>query len=303
MKNQLGITFSHRHLEYLGLNVLDALNQALTLDFSHLRLGCYWSETEPEKNKYNFAKIDQLLKKCEKANQPVILTVGVKAPRWPEFYWPDYLKNKDTNNLETQARIISFIKKTINQLDHYQCITHWQIENEPLDPSGPDNLTISTEFLNQEIETAKALTTKQIIINFWGNDLLNRKLFEKISNQKNITIGLDLYPKQFVKKIFKQNLYKGYLGLHQPKNKFIKTLNKINQPIIITELQAEPWEANEQGYLAQNPQSISPTQLEKNLRDAQELPVKEIILWGFEYWLWQAKNGNHNYLALIKKNL
>ncbi len=299
----IGITFSHLHLKHLGLDVDEAFKKALTFKFSHLRLGCYWSEIETEKNKYNFEKIEQFLEKCETANQPVILTVGSKAPRWPEFYWPDYLQNKNPHDLEARTRIINFIEKTIKKLDHYNCITHWQIENEPLDPSGPAKLTISAEFLNQEIEAAKTLTNKHIIINFWGNDFLNRKLFKKTANQKNITIGLDLYPKQFVKKILGKNLYKGYLGLHQPQNKLIETLKKLDQPIIITELQAEPWEENEQAYLAQNPQSISPNQLEKNIADAQKLPINEIMLWGFEYWLWQAKNGNYSYMELIKKNL
>ncbi|MFZ5438057.1 MAG: endo-1,4-beta-xylanase [Patescibacteria group bacterium] len=299
----IGITFSHRHLEYLKLDVEPALAKALTLNFSHLRLGCYWSEIEPAKNNYNFSKINQLLEKCEVANQPVILTIGVKAPRWPEFYWPEHIKEKNFTHLVTQQKIINFLEKIVEKLKKYQCITYWQVENEPLDPSGPSNLVIPLSFLKKEIELVKNLDHRKVLINFWGNDLLTRKLIYKIEDQADL-IGLDLYPKQFVKKILGKNIYKNYFGFHQPKNKLLNTLKNINQKIIITELQAEPWEDNEQEYLSKNPASISPTKLEQNILAALELPIEEILLWGFEYWWWQKKqNNNSDYFKVVEKFL
>ena len=94
-------------------------------------------------------------------------------------------------------------------------------------------------------------------------------------------------------------LFRSYTGIHQPKNKLINALKESSKPIWITELQAEPWEKNEKGYFSKNPQSISPEKLIKNINDAKQLPVKEILLWGFEYWLWKEKNGDDSYLTIL----
>ena len=60
------------------------------------------------------------------------------------------------------------------------------------------------------------------------------------------------------------------------------------------ELQAEPWEANEPDYLAQNPQSISPQKIKSFYQKAKQLPVSTIFFWGFEYWFYQLKQNNNN---------
>jgi GH35 family endo-1,4-beta-xylanase len=297
-KKSIGITFSHPHLEHLGLDVSDSLDKALSMNFSHLRIGAYWTEIEKEKNKFDFSKLEKIVKKCEKEKQPIILTVGVKAPRWPEFYWPEHIKEKNPNNKEAQEKIIVFIKKTIKKFKKYSCITHWQVENEPLDQSGPDNLSIPFEFLKREFDVVKKIDNRKIIINLWGNDLLNRDYLKKTEEIADI-IGLDFYPKQFVKKIIGKSFYKNYTGIHQSKNKLIKTLKESKKPIWITELQAEPWEENEKGYFSKNPESISPQKLIKNIKDIKQLPVKEILLWGFEYWLWKEKNGDGGYLTIL----
>ena len=97
-------------------------------------------------------------------------------------------------------------------------------------------------------------------------------------------IGLDLYYKQFVTQIFGKNIYK---GPSQSDSALRKLINSSTKPVWITELQAEPWEKDERGYLSKSPGSISPKQLQQNIERAKKLPVQEILLWGFEYWLWR----------------
>ena len=73
--------------------------------------------------------------------------------------------------------------------------------------------------------------------------------------------------------------------------------------MIITELQAEPWEKDEKGYLSKNPKSISPKLLESNLKKTLSLGVKEILLWGFEYWYYQKSQGDNRYLEVVREYL
>ncbi|MBU1104595.1 MAG: endo-1,4-beta-xylanase [Patescibacteria group bacterium] len=296
---RFGITFSHTHLNYLKIPIDDALDFALEMGFSHLRLGSYWQAIEKSKGLYNFSVLEDLLNRCEKTKQKVIMNVGVKSPRWPEFYWPGYLKEKDFNNLEAKKRTLLFIEKLVKTLKNFSCITHWQVENEPLDPSGQKNLAVPIDFLKEEVELVRKLDSRPIILTLWANDLESRQLFPKVSSISDV-IGLDIYYKQFMKSDKGKSVYEGPRTNNNYLQKIIKTSPK---EMIITELQAEPWEKDEKEYLSKNPESISPKLLESNLKKALSLGVKEILLWGFEYWYYQKSQGDHRYLKIIKEYL
>lgn len=296
MSMKLGITFSQPHLEYLGLSVAAALQTALEYHFAHLRLAAYWNRIERQPGHYDFAELNQLLTQCEKAGQPVVMTIGVKAPRWPEYYWPDFIAVKNPNQDETQQRVLGFIRHTILALQQFNCITHWQIENEPFDPSGPEQLAMSETFLQAEIRLVRELDSRPIITTLWGNDVLTRGFFptaEKLSD----VVGLDIYYKQFVYQLLNHSFHQ---GPRYSANALQKYLQRSTKPVWITELQAEPWEKDTQAYQSAQPLSISPAQLQENVRQAQLLPVEKILLWGFEYWLWRAQQGDERYLEMAK---
>ena len=296
---RFGITFSHTHLNLLKIPVNDALDLALEMGFSHLRLGSYWQEVEKNKGVYNFSKLEGLLIRCEKTKQKVIMNVGMKSPRWPEFYWPGYLKDKNFNNSEARRRTLLFIEKLVKTLNKYSCITHWEVENEPLDPNGSENLAIPIDFLIEEVGLVRKLDNRQIIVSLWADDLESRQLFPEILPISDM-IGLDLYYKRFMKSDKGKPYYEGSKTSDDYLREIIKTSPK---EVIIMELQAEPWEKDIKGYLSKDPESISPKLLESNLKKASSLGVREIILWGFEYWYYQKSQGDNRYLEVIKEYL
>src|SRR5690606_18841192 len=110
----------------------------------------------------------------EQAQQPLVITLGVKAPRWPEFYYPAWIEHKTTSHESTRIAILTLIEKTMQQLQKFSCITHWQVENEPLDPSGPEQEKISLDFLKAEIALVRSLDARPIIVSVWGNDAIKR---------------------------------------------------------------------------------------------------------------------------------
>ena len=59
--------------------------------FGILRLSASWREIE----RYGYEHLDWLLTTAERARQPVLLTVGMKALGWPEFYLPEGLSPSD----------------------------------------------------------------------------------------------------------------------------------------------------------------------------------------------------------------
>lgn len=292
---RIGITFSHPFIQYLGFQTQDALDSALFMGFSHIRLGCYWNRIEIQKDVYDFGEIERILDKCEAASQPIIINVGMKSPRWPEFYIPTYLENGEVGGGEIKERALLFIDATITKLKKYVCITHWQVENEPLDPSGVSNLVIPLSTLKEEVSLVRSLDNRPIIITLWGNEMKKRNLLPIVEPIADV-VGLDIYYKQFRGEIFGKCFYSS------PQTSdayFSKLIHDCDKPILITELQGEPWEKNEQGYLSEKQRSISPELLRNNIKRANTFGVQEIILWGFEYWYYQMKKNNLSYMNIL----
>lgn len=296
----LGTTFSHRKIQDLKLSVTECLIIAFDLNFSHLRLGCYWDEIEKVEGDYDFSQMEKILSECDKIKQKVILTVGVKAPRWPEYYWPKWLNSHDLHSEENQQKIITFIEKCVSFFKKYSCVDYWQLENEPLDPSGPENLTIPQDFLSREISLLKRIDDRKLLISFWMDNFHERSVLE--FDKKVNMLGIDLYYRQFINKIIGKSVYKGPLVVD---SEILKIKNKLSSGFIVSELQAEPWEESEEIYLSGNGQSMSVEILQNNFKKACRLNPSEILFWGFEYWCYRKFKGDLSYLnyinSLIKK--
>ncbi len=292
----LGITFSDTHLNYLKIPINDALDKALGMGFPHIRFGSYWPEVEKEPGVYDFSVLEGLLDRCERAGQAVIMNVGVKSPRYPEFYWPTYLEEKNLGSPEARKRTLLFTKECVEALKRFTCITHWQVENEPLDPTGKDELAVPFDFLKEEVELVRRLDDRPILLTLWGKTLKARGLAPKILSLADV-IGLDIY-------------YRGSgisytsSGPRISHDRLRAFVEKSPIPVIIAELQAEPWEVDIKGYLSENPKSISPELLESNLKRASSIRgVTEIILWGYEYWCYRESQGDSRYLEVVKRYL
>ncbi len=315
-KMEFGVTFSHKHIVDLGLSVDDSLEKLTALPIKWVRLCCYWSEIEKSEEIFDFTEIDKVVNFFKKKNYKVILTVGMKSPRYPEYYIPEWIKNKIeithgkkilTKDRYLLTRTLLFIKTTINHFIEIKSIKVWQLENEPLDPSGDKWLSISEGFLKSEIKLVRRIDKKRkIMVNLWGNELTFRKLYP-IAIRLSDIVGLDLYlrcPATFLK----------YFSIFTGPLDSIKKLRDIGESIVgtkkqlyISELQAEPWEPNEIVTNKDNPKSFLPKHFEENIKYASKINPGVILLWGFEYWLLRKKQGDDRYWnsaksALIKYN-
>ena len=289
----LGATFSHRQAEWLGLHPDETFLEFLQLPLEYVRLGSYWSELEPESGKYVFEPLLKQLRACQKAKKKVVLTVGVKAPRWPEFYFPVWMKPEFT--AENNKALLRFIEKLIQKVRPFECITHWQIENEPLDLSGPQNQTIPLELLLKECKLVRSLDSRPHIVSFWGNEFVSRMNWTMIEGATDV-LGLDIYYRQFAGSLLGLNIYR---GPELRDKELAHELHKIDKPLWLAELQAEPWEKDEKAFRATNPESMSPEILRENFKRASALPVEMILFWGVEYWLWKAQEGDRSYLEIL----
>ncbi|MFS8159012.1 MAG: hypothetical protein ACMG6E_02145 [Candidatus Roizmanbacteria bacterium] len=290
-----GTTFSHRQARLFHLDPLKTLENLLTYKFDSIRLCSYWKEIEKEKGIYDFSATEELVDLCQTRNQKIVLTIGQKAPRWSEFHLPTWAQELSVP--ERHARVLELLKKTTSYFKKYSCITHWQIENEPLDPSGPDRQIISAGFLLSEIEVVKKIDTRPIVATFWGNDPVSKNILDKIAGSVD-RIGIDWYPKIWsLRKFLGPRLIKPRL-LEEDMKQLLETVGK---PYWITELQAEPWKKDLHKGNSDDSSLLSAPDISQSYQSALKIDPEAIFFWGCEYWIWKEKNGDPSYSNAIKE--
>lgn len=297
----LGVTFSPTYTEYLGLDVKKTYLSILDdLKVKNLRIPTYWNDTEKEPGKLNFDNIDFMVSEASKRQAKIILVVGIKQPRWPECFTPDWANKLSVS--ERQQKALDYIQKIVSRYQNQDNITAWQIENEPFVGWFGENCDpLDRTFLNQEIALVKKLDPNRSVVvtdtgewSSWtdamkSSDVLGISLYRKAHNPKFGYITYPFFPTMYT---VKSTVIK---GLFAPQN----------QKTIITELQAEPWTQNgiiDTSVIDQT--KLFPAQdLQNNLEYAKRTGINEIYLWGVEWWYYMASEGHPEYLELVKNLL
>lgn len=304
---QLGTTFSQLQCRYLELDYQTAFRQIAALGFDWLRLCCYWNEIEPKPHQFDFTTLDWLLEECERCGVKVILAVGMKVPRWPEFHFPTWISERHetgSGNTPLDARsptvadyTLRFVEAVVNHTRTAAPIQYWQIENEPftrLEITG--GRFLSNEFVRQEVCLIRQLTAPHQKILLTGSVALpfanaaeDEAAFQECLSLAD-AVGLNVYSKV---PIGQSCLYL------EPHAAFWKTLQswqtrlcEAGKAAWIAEAQAEPWEPDQlvatKGIF--HPSS-SPQRAAALVRKLTALHYQTILLWGCEYWYWHLQQG------------
>ena len=104
---------------------MDAL---LGIGVRQFRLVSYWSDGEPTKGQYDFSSLDWQFQKAEAKHAKIILTVGLRQPRWPECHIPTWATNEPVSVWQPQLE--NYMKAVIDRYKHSPSLESYQIENE-----------------------------------------------------------------------------------------------------------------------------------------------------------------------------
>ncbi len=287
-----GITFSDKYATDLGLDWKDTYIKILDdLNVKHLRLVAYWDEIEPQEGQFNFDIIKWQIEEAQKRDTKIILLVGRKAVRYPECYEPSWAKSIE-NKVVRDAKLYNYVRRTITELQGYEAITMWQIENEPFFPFGECPKT-SEETLKYEVGIAKTLDNRPILVQDSGEGGLWKKTYD-LGNY----LGISMYRKiwyDFWGVFFGNFIYFKYPLAHWSYKIKADILGVPYDKVIVTELQAEPWGPSINSLLSQKEKdkSFSESDFLETISYAQKTGFKEFYLWGAEWWLWEKQVNNN----------
>ncbi len=284
--HEWGITFSHSHVEYLGFEwrtvYLDMLND---LQPQKLRLMSYWENIEPERGKFDYQVVDEMLIEAGKRNIEVILVVGHKQPRWPECHHPTWYA--ELSEHEQEHALMTMLTEAVNHFKQFDAVKIWQVENEPLFDFGHDCPAMSKDLLQEEIELVRSLDDRPILVTDSGE--LGRWL-------PTASVGADLFGTTMYRVV--HNPTTGYFRYPLPplwfrlKAGILNTFHK-PQEILGVELQAEPWFADNMFLYSMEDQNalMNAKIFAQNIEYAKSAGFQNNYLWGEPFCAFRLRYG------------
>jgi hypothetical protein len=299
----LGFTFSQRQAEYLTLPWDEVFGAALDLSPTIIRLGAYWDEIEPYEGVYDWSTLDAQLDLAEERELDVILTVGMKAPRWPEYFLPAWLERRldlddeatVSESEEVRRRTLAFVERVVRRYRDRAAVAYWQVENEPLDPAGPRGWRIAPSFLAQEVKLVRELDTRPVIVTMFVevNPMLlapwrQQEVRSRAAMLLNLgdVLGLDLYPSRGFRAHGRDWYFSWPAWMWKPTVAELHQLSqRMGRSAWIMEAQAEPWEPGRLVYTdAPLSRSVQPSGAAAAVTELRDVGFDMILLWGVEHW-------------------
>ncbi len=282
-----GVVFSQKHAQKLGLdwkeNYLALLDD---LKVERIKVATYWDLLEPEKDNFAFEDLDWQIEEAEKKGAKLLLVIGMKTPRWPECHIPDWAEKLSEE--EQKEEVLNLIKEIVLRYKKEDVIWAWQIENEPFFQFG-ECPWYDEKFLGKEVDLVKSLDSfkKPVLISesgefsFWFKaaklgDIVGTTIYRRVWSKELKTYFYHIFPPTY----------------YSRKAKLINWL--FGKKVICVEMQAEPWGPTllYSSPLKEQKKSMDLQKFKDNLKFAKKTDLKEMYLWGVEWWYWMKEVQN-----------
>lgn len=286
---KLGVSFSVKYAEELGIDYQQALETLLgEVDIHSVRLMSYWDIHEPQNNHYDFSVLDRQLEIARQNNTPVALALGQRQPRWPECHIPNWANQLSTE--DRQSELLSYLETVVTRYKNEPLIESYQLENEAANDLFGICPEFDVDFMQQEYDLIKSIDSDTL-------------LTTNVSNQSGLAlqeptgdkIGFSIYKQAYFPALgqdIQWNFWYVPSWWHGFRAAMSETFTQA--PSFVHELQAEPWGPVETVSLDDATQKkLTDTKIiQRNVDFALQSGMKEVYLWGGEWWYWRLTRYN-----------
>lgn len=329
-KPQFGLFYSAENARFWGLDpqkaYLDLLKEP---EISWVTLPFYWRHSLDNNGNLRIEELLWQAQEAQKKGKEVIITLGVKAPGHPEFFFPEiYQKtlpkgSRLSQSQELREEFFPLLKTVVNQLKEFDNLKAWQLENEPFwNLKSTANWVVDQDFLKEEVKIIRREDQKKrpLLLNhpatsFWDNDWEKTLAFLEEGDY----LGVNIHTKTQTSVVTVLNFWGKALAIPWPKlinvpvysfgplspnlKKYQKAAQEKKLKLIVTELQAEPYSP-----LPQKTQKLVlfpflPEDIERGVELAQKAGFSEITFWGAPFWLSQKNSGKIAWWETVVKIL
>ncbi len=287
---KVGVTFVARYARYFDLNPEETMQAMIDdLGVRQFRLVSYWDEHEHENDKYDFRDLDWQFKKAEESGSKVSLALGLRQPRWPECHMPDWAEYMTMP--EWKEELKEYMGVVIDRYKDSPALESYQLENEFfLKVFGicPDH---TRERLIEEYEFVKQRDPHHPVIVSRSNNAVGFPVNQPRPDEFGISVYKRVWDKTVTKRYFEYPFPAWFYGFLAGGGKILT-----GKDMIIHELQAEPWVP--EGYnlsktsVEEQDKSMNADRLKDRFEYGRATGMKEMYLWGAEWWYWRKVKLN-----------
>lgn len=283
---RVGASFSIKYAQELGLDWKAAYLALLDdVGVKYVRLMSYWDQIEPYDNQYLWGDLDWQMNEAAKRGVKVSLAIGLRQPRWPECHYPDWAKRLPRE--EWHPKLMDYLDDLVTRYKDHPALYSYQLENEALNHWFGECFVHDRDLLKadltKEFELVESIDTTHPVI-------------MSLSDQHGLPTGEptpDIYGFSVYRIVYNTQIAKGYfiyptpIWYHRLRAWIIHVLK--DRPILIHELQLEPWgpAPTPQLSIPEQDRSMSPAQMYKNVDFGRQIGLDEAYLWGAEWWYWR----------------
>lgn len=281
-----GVTFIPRYARSYGMDPKANLQAIIDeLGVRQLRLVSYWNEHEKVRGTYDFTDLDWQFRMAEQSNSKVSLAIGLRQPRWPECHMPKWAEEMPMS--EWSVELKNYMGAVIDRYKSSPALESYQLENEffmTVFGICPDH---TRERLIDEYAFVKSKDSQHPVIVSRSNNWIGFPWYDPRPDE----VGISVY-----KRVWDSNITKRYFEYPLPAwfYSFLGGTGKIatGKDLMIHELQAEPWlppgyDMDNVDHLPEHNKSLNAERLKHRIEYGRATGLREIYLWGVEYWYWR----------------
>jgi hypothetical protein len=331
---RLGISFRPLQAEAMDLDPRATLLSLLERPYAVIRLAALWNRMEPAPNVFDPAALDWQVEAAHRAGKQMIIAVGaVKNFGYPEFFVPKHhlaaqLREgslvSEASHPALLAAAVAFVARVVNRYRRHESVIAWQVEHEGVDPLGVEHSwRLATGFVKREVAEVKRLDPERpILLNgflpmsapvaaqqWWRTRDQGDSL--SLAEEVGEIIGVDIYPCHALGRAGGWTVYmdsRGPAWRGRARHLFDRA-GAQGRRVLITEGQAEPWEAvtTPPNPAGQAMSSCPPERVIENYNRCMVLardsgtPLDAYLFWGAEYWQLRQQAGDESYLGAFER--
>jgi hypothetical protein len=282
---KIGTTFVPNYSRYFETEPKEVLGAMINdLGIRRYRLVSYWNVHEPQPDEYDFTELDWQFDMIEEAGGEIALAIGLRQPRWPECHGPQWAMDKSVP--EWTEDLKEYMQVTIERYKDRDVLVEYQLENEFLLTVFGDCPDHSRERLVDEYNFVKTIDdTRPLIVNRSNNAVPSWPVGEPRADKVGAAVYKRVWDKTITKRNFEYPLPSWFYS-------FLAGGTELTtgRESIIHELQMESWLAEDLGYdmrdapLVNLYDTFGPDMVESRLQYAVNTGIRDIDLWGVEWW-------------------
>ncbi len=278
----------------------------------YVRLSVEWSQVEPVAGRYDFTLVDALLAEAEAHGASVLLTVGMKGQRHPEYYIPDWALAEGLppwgavieRDSELGRRALAMVRATVGHVAASPAIDSWGADNEPYVTSPrADRWALSREFVQAEVAAIREADPRKRPVSIGHAQIFAHDARWRGILEDGDALAVSIYPFRNVAfrggAIIFPIMEMGPLTPNFPDH--AREAAAAGDAFWITEMQAEPWaEGDIRLFTPSNPSpNLDTAKFRRSLDYARRTGASRVYLWGSEWWLFtKERQGDSRWMEL-----